>query len=330
MLAAGELERPGDGKAPRRVVFVQCAGSRDKAAPRPTARASAAARRCGRSTAIHRGLTPRSRCSVVYRDMRAPGPDSSTSTSRCREQPAACSPAATVERVERNGGGPHGEGRQQPARRRRSTLDADLVVLAVGMVPNSADGEAIRAAARRQSASSRNESRRRSAEAAEVVVANLAHHEGTEILNLTYRQGPDLPVLAYGFPDSHYICFPYETRRTGIYAAGAVRAPMDAAQAAEDALGRGDEGDAVHLELAARRGGAPPRRRFCRPRLLPPALHAVQALHRGVPVRRPSTRTQGHAAVQPAAAAGAAASAWGPARSASSRSPTTRWTWWPA
>ena len=38
----------------------------------------------------------------------------------------------------------------------------------------------------------------------------------TEILNLGYRQGPDMPVLKYNFPDSHYICFPYETRRTGI------------------------------------------------------------------------------------------------------------------
>jgi len=65
----------------------------------------------------------------------------------------------------------------------------------------------------------------------------LAEHEGTEILNLNYRQGPDLPVLGYGFNDSHFICFPYETRRTGIYAAGALRSPMDGASAAEDAMG---------------------------------------------------------------------------------------------
>jgi quinone-modifying oxidoreductase subunit QmoB len=67
--------------------------------------------------------------------------------------------------------------------------------------------------------------------------AELEHHEGTEILNLNYRQGPDMPVLRYSFPDSHYICFPYETRRTGIYSAGVVHAPMDAAQAPEDAYG---------------------------------------------------------------------------------------------
>ncbi len=56
-------------------------------------------------------------------------------------------------------------------------------------------------------------------------------------LHLAYRQGPELPELNYGFPDSHFVCFPYETRRTGIYAAGAVRHPMDAAQSETDAAG---------------------------------------------------------------------------------------------
>ncbi len=76
-------------------------------------------------------------------------------------------------------------------------LETDLVVLATGMVPNGSE----------------------------------------QILNLTYRQGPELPVISGGFPDSHFVCFPYETRRTGIYAAGAARAPMDAAQARQDAMG---------------------------------------------------------------------------------------------
>jgi len=57
------------------------------------------------------------------------------------------------------------------------------------------------------------------------------------ILNLTYRQGSDLPQLVSGFNDSHFICFPYETRRTGIYAAGPTRRPMDTQQAQEDATG---------------------------------------------------------------------------------------------
>ncbi|MCL0053027.1 hydrogenase iron-sulfur subunit, partial [Dehalococcoidales bacterium] len=59
------------------------------------------------------------------------------------------------------------------------------------------------------------------------------------ILNLEYRQGPELPGLdeAYGFTDSNYICFQYETRRTGIYAAGSIRQPMNMLSCIEDAMG---------------------------------------------------------------------------------------------
>ncbi len=44
-------------------------------------------------------------------------------------------------------------------------------------------------------------------------------------------------MLRNGFPDSNFICFPYETLRTGIYTAGALRAPMDSLMAEEDACG---------------------------------------------------------------------------------------------
>ncbi|MDX1283837.1 MAG: hydrogenase iron-sulfur subunit [Draconibacterium sp.] len=70
-----------------------------------------------------------------------------------------------------------------------------------------------------------------------VVLATGMVPAGTEDLNLNYRQGKGLPELKYNFSDSHFICFPYETRRTGIYAAGSVRAPMDMAACKEDAAG---------------------------------------------------------------------------------------------
>jgi quinone-modifying oxidoreductase subunit QmoB len=52
-------------------------------------------------------------------------------------------------------------------------------------------------------------------------------------------KGPEIPSLegAYGFADSNFICFQYETRRTGVYAAGAVRQPMNMTEAQEDAAG---------------------------------------------------------------------------------------------
>ena len=59
----------------------------------------------------------------------------------------------------------------------------------------------------------------------------------TTDLQLQYRLGKGLPELEYSFPDSHFICFPYETRRTGIYAAGTVRAPMDMEMSREDGAG---------------------------------------------------------------------------------------------
>ena len=60
---------------------------------------------------------------------------------------------------------------------------------------------------------------------------------GDSPLNLTYRQGPDLPTVEHGYPDSKFICFPYETQRTGLYTAGCGREPMDSQRAAEDGVG---------------------------------------------------------------------------------------------
>lgn len=59
------------------------------------------------------------------------------------------------------------------------------------------------------------------------------------IMEFEYRQGPAFPDLSLfdGFADSNYICFPYETRRTGVYAAGCVRQPMTLDAASEDANG---------------------------------------------------------------------------------------------
>ena len=59
------------------------------------------------------------------------------------------------------------------------------------------------------------------------------------VVNFAYRQGPDFPDLELfdGFTDSNYICFPYESRRTGVYAAGCVRQPLMLDACEEDAQG---------------------------------------------------------------------------------------------
>jgi quinone-modifying oxidoreductase, subunit QmoB len=53
-------------------------------------------------------------------------------------------------------------------------------------------------------------------------------------LNLHYLQGKELPPTQSAFADSRFICFPYETRRTGIYSAGCCRQTMDMPSSAQD------------------------------------------------------------------------------------------------
>ncbi|MCG8429404.1 MAG: hydrogenase iron-sulfur subunit [Chromatiales bacterium] len=107
-----------------------------------------------------------------------------------------------------------------------ASMQADLVVLDVGMMPNTGPDPYAQLAV--EEAEDEEEKAK-----AQVMLENAP----PSILNLDYRQGTDLPHLKFGFTDSHFICFPYETRRTGIYAAGPQRRPMDMRQAADDAAG---------------------------------------------------------------------------------------------
>jgi quinone-modifying oxidoreductase subunit QmoB len=248
MIRQKKILRPSDGKQPSRVVFLQCAGSRDPA-HLPYCSSECCVTTLRQMSAIHR-LAKDVECAVIYRDMRTPG-QLEHFYQGVQEEPGSLFTRGEVAEVSGNGGGRLKVRLRESLLGPDATLEADLVVLALGMVPNSADGEAIRAITDAKARIEKKESEKQVADAT-AIVEKLQHHEGTEILNLTYRQGPDLPVLRYGFPDSHYICFPYETRRTGIYAAGAVHAPMDAAQAAEDGWGAAMK--AVQCIAVAKRG----------------------------------------------------------------------------
>jgi quinone-modifying oxidoreductase, subunit QmoB len=231
MLLAGKLTCPGSGKAPDRMVFIQCAGSRD-ADHLPYCSGECCAATLAQVAVIHRDY-PDTQCMVVYRDMRTPGQmehfylgvQEQSGCMFTRGEVDQVSVSDTLEVKVRDS-----------LLGKDATLPADMVILAVGMVPNAADGESIRELIDAEARIKKNESETQVA-AAKELVEKLESHRGTEILNLDYRQGPDLPVLRYNFPDSHYICFPYESRRTGIYAAGALHAPMDIAQAEEDGWG---------------------------------------------------------------------------------------------
>ena len=233
MAAAGPITRPSDGKAVGSVLFVQCAGSRD--ADHLSYCSSVCCMSTLKEAEYLREQNSEIEVFVIYRDMVTPGPYEAYYQS-LQNHALNFFMKGTVTSLERDANGKvlvdvDGSLLGSPIR-----VAVDMVVLATGMVPNSADNDAIRTLRDARRTAERNESETQRKEA-EKVICQLQDREGTEILNLSYRQGPDLPILQNGFPNSHFVCFPYETQRTGIYAAGAVRAPMDSGLAADDACG---------------------------------------------------------------------------------------------
>jgi quinone-modifying oxidoreductase subunit QmoB len=75
-------------------------------------------------------------------------------------------------------------------------------------------------------------------------------------INLAYRQGPGFLDLGLfdGYADSHFICFPYETRRTGVYTCGGVRKAMNMEETVDDATGAALK--AIQAMVSADRGVA--------------------------------------------------------------------------
>ncbi len=233
LIASGKITRPSDGKPARQIAFIQCAGSRDE--DHLPYCSSVCCRVTLKQAMLARELDDQTQAYVLYKDIRAPG-QYEDFYRRAQEDSAIFFTKGEVISVKEAGGGNLVVDVEDTLIDKHIHVEADLVVLATGMVPAAADGEAIRLFRDAQGIIEKGEAGAQ-LEAAKKTVVDLADHEGTDILHLTYRQGPDMPLLKYNFPDSHFICFPYETRRTGIYAAGCVRAPNDADSCREDAAG---------------------------------------------------------------------------------------------
>ena len=207
----GAIRRPSDGGEVKTVVFVQCAGQRDDSGKHLPYCSGHCCATSIKQAMYFKDANPAVDTVVIYTDLRVPG--NGEDFYRSGQSKGVTFTKGKVLAVE-------------PANRckvrfkdlildEETAIDADLVVLATGQVPHSG-----------------------------VDIDKVAQDEpgqwksdGRSVLNLVYRQGKDLPHLRHGFSDSHFICFPYETRRTGIYTAGPVRRPMDIAQATEDATG---------------------------------------------------------------------------------------------
>jgi quinone-modifying oxidoreductase subunit QmoB len=229
----GRIIRPSDGKEVKSIAFIQCGGSRDK--EHHSYCSSICCLTSIKQAMYLRDQDDNAKAYVFYEFIRTPGLYEDFYR-KAQEDPGIFFTKGEVIDVTRNNDGKLTVSVKNTMPGEQIEVNVDLVVLAAGMLPNSADGEAIRALEDAKITVTKGDSEVQR-KAAEEKVVNLKQHEGTELLNLAYRQGPDLPILEYGFPDSHFICFPYESRRTGIYPAGSVRQPMDSLSSREDATG---------------------------------------------------------------------------------------------
>ncbi len=228
MVQNGGLKRPSDGREVNSVAFLQCAGQRD---PERLPYCSSACCVTSLKQAIFiKEANPEANVFIVFKEMRTPG--QAEDLYRKAQEEGVLFIRCQDPEVKADGSSLAVEALDELLGETVVLEDLDLVVLATGMVPVTAFGEDYAQVRARMQAEEGEE--KKADEDLEVPQDAILV---SDILNLEYRQGPELPGLRYGFPDSHFICFPYETRRTGIYAAGCVRRPMGVASAAEDGAG---------------------------------------------------------------------------------------------
>ncbi|MFO0754250.1 MAG: hydrogenase iron-sulfur subunit [Thermodesulfovibrionales bacterium] len=192
----GKITRPSDGKEAKRVAFIQCAGQRD---PEHLPYCSAMCCTTSLKQAQYVRQDPDATAMILYKDIRTPG-NLEYFYKAAQNDPGVMLTKGEVTGVAAADGGNLHVELKDSLLGGQVRIEADMVVLATGIVPATADDP---------------------------------------ILMLQYRQGPGLPDLELydGFADTNFICFQYETRRTGVYAAGCVRQPMNMAEAQEDATG---------------------------------------------------------------------------------------------
>jgi quinone-modifying oxidoreductase subunit QmoB len=141
---------------------------------------------------------PEGKAFVFYQHMRTPGLSENFYKS-LQQDPGIFMTKGEVTKVSKNGGGLIVEA-ENTLLGEKIQVKADLVVLGTGMVPATKDDP---------------------------------------VVNLAYRQGPGFRdnALFNDYADSNFICFPYETQRTGIYAAGGIRRALTVEESMEDAAG---------------------------------------------------------------------------------------------
>ena len=193
----GRILRPSDGKEAKAVVFVQSPGKDEDDSDFEYAGSVTSLVTLKQAKYVRNDYDD-GKAFVFYQHMRTPGLSENFYKS-IQQDPGIFMTKGNVLKVAKNGDGLIVEA-SDTLLGKQLKVKADMVVLAAGMVPATEDDP---------------------------------------VVNMAYRQGPGFRDidLFNGFCDSNFICFPYETQRTGIYAAGAVRRSMTTEEAMEDAAG---------------------------------------------------------------------------------------------
>jgi quinone-modifying oxidoreductase subunit QmoB len=186
-----------EGKVPARVAFIQSPGGKEHDKDFPYCN-SVTSMVALKQAKYVREDNPNGNAYIVYSHMRTPG-NMELFYKGIQQDDGIFLTKGAVTSVEEQGGSlvVHAD---DTLLGESLDLQVDMVVLAAGMVPTTVDAPTI---------------------------------------NLAYRQGPaflDLDLFD-GYADSHFICFPYETRRTGVYACGGVRKAETMEETIDDATG---------------------------------------------------------------------------------------------
>ena len=195
--AKGPVTRPSDGKPAKSVVFIQSPGG-EAGDSDFSYTGSVTSMAALKQAKYVREDYEDGKAYVFYQHMRTPGL-SENFYKGIQQDPGIFLTKGEVTKVSKNGESLIIDA-DNTLLGEKIQVKADMVVLGTGMVPATADDP---------------------------------------VINLAYRQGPAFRDIGLfnGYADSNFICFPYETQRTGIYAAGAVRRSMTMEESIEDAAG---------------------------------------------------------------------------------------------
>lgn len=131
----GEIRRPSDGHVPREIVFIQCAGQREPETALPYC-----SKICCMYTARHAMMfhhkVPHGQAYVFYMDIRAGGKGYEEFVKRCQEERGLLYLRGRVAKVYEENGKLVVKG-VDTLSGKTVQINADLVVLAVGMIPSS-------------------------------------------------------------------------------------------------------------------------------------------------------------------------------------------------